>query len=100
MRTKVYRNLDRPFSLFGIKGRYIAITGAVALCVLILSIVVGSVTNTFIGIATVVVGIVIDYMVITEVQQRFGMKAIGRKTASIGLPKNIMVRCKIWRRTI
>ena len=100
MRTKVYRNLDRPFSLFGIKGRYIAIMGAVALCVLILSIAVGLVTNTFIGIATAVIGIVIDYMAITEVQQRFGMKAVGRKTAGIGLPKHIIVRSKIWKRSI
>ena len=28
MKTQVYRNLDRPFTLLGIKGRYIVFAGA------------------------------------------------------------------------
>ena len=46
MRVKVYRNLDRPFSLFGIKGRFIALAGALALCIIIISLVLIPTTSS------------------------------------------------------
>ena len=75
MRAKVYRNLDRPFSLFGIKGRFIALAGALALCIIIISLVVGSVAGSVTGLVAAAVLLAVGYVSVAEVQQRFGRKA-------------------------
>lgn len=98
MRVRVYRNLDRPFSLFGIKGRFIVLAGALALCVIIISLVAGSVAGPMVGLVSAVVLFAIGYMTVAEVQQRFGVKALGRKMTGIGLPEFVIIRSKVWRR--
>ena len=40
----------------------------------------------------------IGYMTVAEVQQRFGVKALGRKMTGIGLPEFVIIRSKVWRR--
>lgn len=98
MRVRVYRNLDRPFSLFGIKGRFIVLAGALALCVIIVSLVVGSVAGPMVGLVSAAVLFAIGYMTVAEVQQRFGVKALKRTIAGIGLPGFVIIRNKVWRR--
>lgn len=49
MRAQVYRNLDRPFTLFGIRGRYIVIAGVCLLAILLVSLIAGSVSNALHG---------------------------------------------------
>ena len=98
MRVKVYRNLDRPFSLFGIRGRFIALAGALALCIIIISLVVGSVAGPVIGLVTAAVLLAVGYVSVAEVQQRFGMKSLGRWTSGLSLPEYIIIRNKVWRR--
>ena len=52
MRCRVYRNLDRPFTLLGIKGRYIPVALAGLLGIIVLSLIVGAVGGTFLGLAS------------------------------------------------
>ena len=98
MRVKVYRNLDRPFSLFGIRGRFIALAGALALCIIIISLVVGSVAGLVTGLVTAAVLLAVGYLAITEIQHRLGNKALRRKMTCLGLPKFVIIRSKVWRR--
>ena len=97
MRCRVYRNLDRPFTLLGIKGRYIPIAGACLVGIIIVALAVGALAGTFAGLATAVVLVVGGYLTITEVQQRFGEKALSRRLAGMRLPKFILVRSKEWK---
>ena len=94
----MYRNLDRPFTLLGIKGRFIPIAGAGLVGIIILSLIVGSIAGTFVGLATAVALIVSGYLALTEIQQRFGEKALARWMAGMRLPKFILVRSKVWSR--
>ena len=98
MRAKVYRNLDRPFSLFGIKGRFIALAGALALCIIIISLVVGSVAGSVTGLGAAAVLLAVGYVSVAEVQQRFGMKSLSRWTTGLSLPEYVIIRNKVWRR--
>ena len=94
----MYRNLDRPFTLLGIKGRYIPIAGVGLLGIIILSLIFGSIAGTFVGLATAVTLIVSAYLALTEIQQRFGEKVLARRMAGMRLPKFILVRSKVWSR--
>ena len=94
----MYRNLDRPFTLLGIKGRYIPIAGVGLLGIIILSLIFGSIAGTFVGLATAVALIVSGYLALTEIQQRLGEKALSRRMAGMRLPKFILVRSKVWSR--
>ena len=98
MRYRVYRNLDRPFTLLGIKGRYIPVALGGLLGVVVLAIVLGMVFGTFVGLASAVVLIVGGYLALTEIQQRFGEKALSRFLSGRRLPKFILIRSKVWSR--
>ena len=98
MRCKVYRNLDRPFTLLGIKGRYIPVALAGLLGIIVFAIVLGTVFGTFIGLASAVALIVGGYLALTEIQQKFGEKALSRRMAGMRLPRFILVRSKVWSR--
>ena len=98
MKCRIYRNLDRPFTLLGIKGRYIPIAGACLVGIIIVALAAGALAGTFAGLATDVVLVVGGYLAITEIQQRFGEKALSRRLAGMRLPKFILVRSKVWKR--
>lgn len=98
MRWRVYRNLDRPFTLLGIKGRYIPVAMGGLLGIIILALVVGSAAGTFAGMGSAVILITGGYLALGEIQQRFGEKALGRRVAGLRLPRFILVRSKVWKR--
>ena len=98
MKVKVYRNLDRPFALFGIKGKFIGVAGVIAVICIIVSVVIGTIAGTFIGIAFCAVSVALGYLLITELQARLGNKTIDRRLATFGLPKFVIVNSKVWRR--
>ena len=98
MKCRVYRNLDRPFTLLGIKGRYIPVALVGLLGIIVLAIVLGTIFGTFIGLASAVALIVGGYLALTEIQQRFGEKALSRRMAGMRLPRFILVRSKVWKR--
>ena len=94
----MYRNLDRPFTLLGIKGRYIPVALAGLLGIIVLAIVLGTIFGTFIGLASAVALIVGGYLALTEIQQKFGEKALSRRMAGMRPPRFILVRSKVWSR--
>ncbi len=98
MRKTVYRNLDRPFSLFGIKGIFIGFAGAGIIGIIIFCIIIGSMTNTFIGLCSVVACLVTGYLALTEIQQKFGQKSLMRKISGLNIPHFIRINSKVWRR--
>ena len=98
MRRRVYRNLDRPFTLLGIKGRYIPVALCGLLGVMGLAVVLGTVFGTFVGLASAVVFIVGGYLALTEVQNKYGEKGLSRFFAGRRLPRFILVRSKVWSR--
>ena len=98
MRCRVYRNLDRPFTLFGVKGRYIPVAGVMLLAIIVVSLVAGSALGTFAGLACAVAFIAGGYLLLLEVQQRYGEKGLSRFLAGRRLPKFILVRTKVWKR--
>ena len=98
MTCRVYRNLDRPFTLFGVKGRYIPVALAVLLGIVIVSIVLGSVLGTFAGLVSALSLTVGGYLLLVEVQNRYGEKGLTRFLAGRRLPKFILIRTKVWKR--
>ena len=94
----MYRNLDRPFTLLGIKGRYIPIAGAGIVGIVVVALIAGSIVGTFVGLAAAVTLIVAGYLALTEIQQKFGEKALSRRMAGMRLPRFILVRSKVWSR--
>ena len=98
MRCRVYRNLDRPFTLLGIKGRYIPVAGAGLVGIIVAALIIGDLLGTFAGLASAVALIVGGYLALTEIQQKFGEKALSRRMAGMRLPRFILVRSKVWSR--
>ncbi len=98
MKYVIYRNLDRPFTLLGIKGRYIAVAGAGLVSCIIAGLICSAIAGTFAGLAVTLILSVVGYLSIAELQQRYPEKALSRKLASLGIPKFITVRTKIWKR--
>ena len=94
----MYRNLDRPFMLLGIKGRYIPIAGVSLVGIVVVALIAGSIAGTFVGLAAAVTLIVAGYLALTEIQQKFGEKALSRRMAGMRLPRFILVRSKVWSR--
>ncbi len=98
MRCRVYRNLDRPFTLLGVKGRYIPVALIGLLAIILIAVVLGSALGTFVGLASAAALIVGGYVILLEVQQRFGEKGLSRFVSGQRLPKFILVRSKVWNR--
>ena len=94
----MYRNLDRPFTFLGVKGRYIPVALIGLLGIVVTAVVVGAALGTFAGLASAVVLIVGGYLALTEIQQKFGEKALSRRMAGMRLPRFILVRSKVWSR--
>ena len=94
----MYRNLDRPFTLLGIKGRYIPVAGAGLVGIIVAALIIGGLLGTFAGLSSAVALIVGGYLALTEIQQKFGEKALSRRMAGMRLPRFILVRSKVWSR--
>lgn len=98
MEIKVYRNLDRPFTLFGIKGRFIVVLILWAVVSLVLAIIAGAATNGFIGLGVFGVLAFIGYLLVTVVQEKYSESSLRRMLGSVRLPKYITVRRKPWKK--
>ena len=97
MRCRVYRNLDRPFTLMGVQGRYIPVALCAAVAVVLLAVVLGSALGAFVGLGTALCLGVAGYLGILEVQGRWGEKGLSRFLSGRRLPKFILIRSKVWR---
>ena len=70
MRYRVYRNLDRPFTFFGVQGRYIPVALCALGAVLVFSLILGSAIGSFVGFATALLLGAGAYLGLLEVQGR------------------------------
>ena len=86
MRCRVYRNLDRPFTLLGIKGRYIPIAGAGLVGIIVVALIAGSIAGTFVGLAAAVTLIAGGYLALTEIQQSLGRSSCRALLQASGRP--------------
>ncbi len=98
MKVRIYRNLDRSFDMFGIKGNFIPMAGVMLLAIILLSIIIGSIAGTFFGLASAFILIVSGYLFMIEFQHRFGSKNLRRKLISYGLPHYIIINIKTWKK--
>ena len=89
MKRTVYRNLDRPFSFFGIKGIFLAFAAVGSVVILIASIIVGALSNVFAGLGVATVMLVTGYLSLIETQQKIS----GRN-----IPGYIRINSKVWKR--
>ncbi len=98
MKYRIYRNLDRPFTFLGVRGRYIPVALVGLLGIILLTVVLGAALGTFTGLASAAVLIVGGYLALTVIQQEYGEKGLSRFLAGRRLPKFILVRSKVWKR--
>lgn len=83
MRCRIYHSLDRPSSIFGIKGRFLLLTGAGSGASAVLAIIVGSATQMIFGMGTLLLGCAASYLLTLWVQsstdERDVMKVLGHR---------------------
>jgi len=100
MKVRVYRNLDRPLSILGIKGRFIRVAAIWVVVSIVASILIGTVLGGFVGICNAVVALVVGYIALAELQHRFSGNAINRMMVRRNLPKYIVINSKVWKKSI
>ena len=98
MKVIIYRNNDRPFSLFGIKGMFIAVFISSAVVITLLAFLIAAVSYAIAGLLFWLSVLFLMYLVISLVQGRYREKDISRMLNSIRMPSFIIIRRKIWKR--
>ena len=88
---RVYKSLDNPASMFGIKGSYIYYVGAGALVSALLGVAVGIFTNSFVGFLVFVLGLVLSYLGTMVFQARFSERERKRWLSSRALPDVVVL---------
>lgn len=92
MRCKVYRSLDNPSSLLGMKGMYL-VWFIVALGVSIfISVVLGALTSSIIGTMLFLILGLLSYFLVLWVQSMYSVKDMQRLFCSLRLHRYIMVQ--------
>lgn len=97
MKIVIYRNIDRPFSLFGIKGMFVMVFMSLAVISVLLSLLIGAMTYTIVGLVFLLVVLFALYLGISIVQGRYREKDILRMINSLRMPSFIITRHKVWR---
>ena len=81
MRYRIYHSLDRPSSVFGIKGRFLLFMLLGMAMSGILALVFGKATQMLIGVAVMIAGCTASYLAViwaqTRTDERDIMKAMG-----------------------
>ena len=86
MKRRVYRSLDQPATVFGIRGRFLwvmALGGALAL---IIGMVVGSVTSMIVGFGAGLLAVTGAYFVTVSLQSRIDERDIWKMVVRQGFP--------------
>lgn len=101
MKRRVYRSLDRPATVFGIRGRFMwvfALGGGLALVV---GLVVGGATSMLAGFGAGFVAALAAYFLTLSLQSKIDEKDIWKMVTRRGYPSHFRVRPKhirnIWR---
>ena len=97
MKRRVYRSLDRPATVFGIRGRFLwvmALGGALAL---IIGMVVGSVTSMIVGFGAGLLAVMGAYFVTVSLQSRIDERDIWKMVVRQGFPALYRMKPKHFR---
>lgn len=101
MRRKVYRSLDQPTSVFGIRGRFLwgmALGGALAF---IIGMVTASFTSTIVGAGAGLVLVLAAYIALLVLQSRLDERDLLKIIIKRGYPALYTTRPKhirnLWR---
>ena len=101
MKRRVYRSLDRPATVFGIRGRFLwvmALGGALAL---IIGMVVGAVTSMIVGFGAGLLVVTGAYFVTVSLQTRIDERDIWKMVVRQGFPALYRMKPKhirnIWK---
>lgn len=92
MTRKVYRVLDRQYTLLGLKGRYIFVFLASLGAGSLISFLLGSVTGMLIGSTVLIVFMVLAYLAIMIAESVFSERDIGRFLWSRAMKDFIQVK--------
>lgn len=98
MTRKVYRVLDRPYTLLGLSGRYIFVFLAALGVGALISIALGSVTGMLIGSAILIVFMVLVYLAVMILESMFSEREIERFLWSRALKDFIIVKPQAFNR--
>lgn len=91
MRYKVYKSLDKPSSLFGLRGSYLryAIIGIVVAAMV--CFIVAGVTNGLVGILLFIVLVAVVYFLVLRIQSKFSERERTKWFCAHELPDYIIV---------
>lgn len=92
MKCKVYRSLDNPSSLLGMKGSYL-VWFIVALALsLFLAAIAGALTSSIFGTMLFLILALVSYFLVLYVQSLYSVKDLQKMLCSFRLHQHIMTR--------
>ena len=101
MRRRVYRSLDRPATVFGIRGRFLWVMALGSALALIIGMAVGVVTSMIVGSGAGLLAVTGAYFVTVSLQSRIDERDLLKMVARRGFPALYRVRPKhirnIWK---
>ena len=101
MKRRVYRSLDRPATVFGIRGRFLWVMVLGGALALIVGMVVGGVTSMILGFGAGILAGVGAYLMTLSLQSRIDEKDLFKMIIKRSYPSLYRVRPKhirnLWR---
>lgn len=92
MRRKVYKSLDKPSSLFGIKGSYLSWVLAGAGVALVFALMVNTITNGLVAILVFLALIVGVYLWVISFQSKYSERTRDKLFTARDLPDIILLQ--------
>lgn len=85
MKVPIYKSLDKPSSMFGLKGRYAFFAGVGAVATLVLAFLIGSASNGLVGILSFVAMAAAVYLGVLRVQAQYSERQLTKMLSGRGL---------------
>lgn len=92
MRCTVYKSLDNPASMFGLRGSYQKFFWLGAGVAAVLALLLGAVLGKIVGMVLLVAGVLGVYAGVMSVQGRLSDREVKKKLASMNLPDALVFR--------
>ena len=101
MKRRVYRSLDRPATVFGIRGRFLWVAVLGGALALIVGLVVGAVSSMIVGFGAGLIAAIAAYFLTLSLQSKVDEKDLFKMIVKRSYPSLYRVRPKhvrnIWR---
>ncbi len=101
MKRRVYRSLDRPATVFGIRGRFLWVAVLGGALALIVGLVVGAVSSMIVGFGAGLLAALAAYFLTLSLQSKVDEKDLFKMIVKRSYPSLYRVRPKhvrnIWR---